>query len=313
MGNWTKKLYDYFEVEQSSKTQDCTTDIGLRLNDCQDYPTHVLQLTDVENNLTTLAEEASNCSSRSTIEGSRSSLITKDVEACNYAVDRPTTKRDRVLSNNQVNATTAHNSQLRISKTSVHKTKSKTERNVDQKSVEQLGLNTLNLFSRSPQRKNALAGIVPRDENESIIKNKLKEKTKLSKVHPACTTLSDQIVNQNSDLNKNNVSEILKNDGCKEINETNQKFSKAKTPKKLQRRRVTQHSLDVVLDGVSSSGTDIEVYIDGPYGAPSQHIFQAEHAVLIGAGIGVTPFASILQSIHERYKVAKRICPNCKY
>ncbi|XP_033121343.1 NADPH oxidase 5-like [Anneissia japonica] len=105
----------------------------------------------------------------------------------------------------------------------------------------------------------------------------------------------------------------LKNDGCKEINETNQKFSKAKTPKKLQRRRVTQHSLDVVLDGVSSSGTDIEVYIDGPYGAPSQHIFQAEHAVLIGAGIGVTPFASILQSIHERYKVAKRICPNCKY
>ena len=40
-----------------------------------------------------------------------------------------------------------------------------------------------------------------------------------------------------------------------------------------------------------------KVYIDGPYGTPSTHIFQAEHAVLIGAGIGVTPFASILQSI----------------
>ena len=40
-----------------------------------------------------------------------------------------------------------------------------------------------------------------------------------------------------------------------------------------------------------------QVFIDGPYGTPSTHIFQAEHAVLIGAGIGVTPFASILQSI----------------
>jgi len=40
-----------------------------------------------------------------------------------------------------------------------------------------------------------------------------------------------------------------------------------------------------------------QIYIDGPYGTPSTRIFQAEHAVLIGAGIGVTPFASILQSI----------------
>jgi len=43
-----------------------------------------------------------------------------------------------------------------------------------------------------------------------------------------------------------------------------------------------------------------QVYIDGPYGTPSTHIFQAEHAVLIGAGIGVTPFASILQSVMMR-------------
>ena len=44
----------------------------------------------------------------------------------------------------------------------------------------------------------------------------------------------------------------------------------------------------------------MQVFIDGPYGTPSTHIFQAEHAVLIGAGIGVTPFASILQSIMMR-------------
>ena len=41
----------------------------------------------------------------------------------------------------------------------------------------------------------------------------------------------------------------------------------------------------------------LEVYIDGAHGAPSSAIFQAEHAVLVATGIGVTPFASILQSI----------------
>lgn len=43
----------------------------------------------------------------------------------------------------------------------------------------------------------------------------------------------------------------------------------------------------------------LEIYIDGPFGAPSSNIFRAEHAVLIGTGIGVTPFASILQSVRS--------------
>ena len=53
--------------------------------------------------------------------------------------------------------------------------------------------------------------------------------------------------------------------------------------------------------------------MDGPYGAPSSHIFRAQHAVLIGTGIGVTPFASILQSIMHRYWNARQDCPNCKF
>ena len=40
--------------------------------------------------------------------------------------------------------------------------------------------------------------------------------------------------------------------------------------------------------------------VDGPFGSPSSNIYRAEHAVLVGTGIGVTPFASILQSIAYR-------------
>lgn len=41
----------------------------------------------------------------------------------------------------------------------------------------------------------------------------------------------------------------------------------------------------------------LTAHVDGPYGSPSARIFQSRFAVLIGAGIGVTPFASVLESI----------------
>lgn len=44
------------------------------------------------------------------------------------------------------------------------------------------------------------------------------------------------------------------------------------------------------------------VRIDGPYGAPAEDVFKSEVAILIGAGIGVTPFASILKHIWYRQK-----------
>ena len=56
-----------------------------------------------------------------------------------------------------------------------------------------------------------------------------------------------------------------------------------------------------------------QIFIDGPYGAPSSHIFRAQHAVLIATGIGVTPFASILQSIMHKYWKARHTCPRCAH
>ena len=41
----------------------------------------------------------------------------------------------------------------------------------------------------------------------------------------------------------------------------------------------------------------VPVYLDGSYGTPSSNIFESKNAILIGSGIGVTPFAAILKSI----------------
>ncbi|XP_041356089.1 NADPH oxidase 5-like isoform X2 [Gigantopelta aegis] len=55
----------------------------------------------------------------------------------------------------------------------------------------------------------------------------------------------------------------------------------------------------------------VRAYIHGPYGTSTREIFEAEHAVLISTGIGVTPYAAILQSIMCRLKQAKALCPKC--
>jgi predicted ferric reductase len=44
----------------------------------------------------------------------------------------------------------------------------------------------------------------------------------------------------------------------------------------------------------------MEAQLDGPYGAPAEDVFRTEVAVLVGAGIGVTPFASVLASLLAR-------------
>ena len=66
--------------------------------------------------------------------------------------------------------------------------------------------------------------------------------------------------------------------------------------------RLTVHARSLgnwtsALRRVVEAGGASTAYLDGPYGSPSRHVFEARFAVMIGAGIGVTPFASILESI----------------
>jgi NADPH oxidase len=46
------------------------------------------------------------------------------------------------------------------------------------------------------------------------------------------------------------------------------------------------------------------IRVDGPFGAPAEDVLENEIAVLIGAGIGVTPWASVLKHILNQLKSA---------
>ncbi|KAJ2906380.1 hypothetical protein GGI21_004048 [Coemansia aciculifera] len=50
------------------------------------------------------------------------------------------------------------------------------------------------------------------------------------------------------------------------------------------------------------------IMVDGPYGAPTQHVFDYSTIVLVGGGIGVTPMCSVLKSLYYQLTIAPHLC-----
>ena len=56
----------------------------------------------------------------------------------------------------------------------------------------------------------------------------------------------------------------------------------------------------------------VQVYIDGPYGAGQQDWFKYEVSVLVGGGIGVTPYASILKDFVHMTSIKNTFKMKCQ-
>lgn len=72
-----------------------------------------------------------------------------------------------------------------------------------------------------------------------------------------------------------------------------------------------QYCVHELLLDESLGDFDMQVYVDGPYGEGHQDWYRYEVAILVGGGIGVTPFASILKDIVHKSKIADLRFP-CK-
>ena len=60
-------------------------------------------------------------------------------------------------------------------------------------------------------------------------------------------------------------------------------------------------------------GGKIPVRLDGPYAGSTTSTWNYEHCVYVAGGIGVTPFASLLQSIMRQFKDSMTKCANCSH
>ncbi|CAF0958810.1 unnamed protein product [Rotaria sordida] len=54
------------------------------------------------------------------------------------------------------------------------------------------------------------------------------------------------------------------------------------------------------------------IVINGPYSSCARYIFDCKHVVLIGSGIGITPYASILSSLMARFRMQRTVCKHCQ-
>lgn len=71
------------------------------------------------------------------------------------------------------------------------------------------------------------------------------------------------------------------------------------------------HNFREILSQRKSAGEPYpKLYVDGPFGEGHQDWYRFEAAVLVGGGIGVTPFASILKELVHRFNIGARV--QCK-
>ncbi|BFG05696.1 NADPH oxidase 5 [Drosophila madeirensis] len=164
--------------------------------------------------------------------------------------------------------------------------RSESERTFDDKRVRRARNNSVGLAYLSPQNK-SLAQSFRYMRNKPTI---IAFKTPSMEEHEGQSQLAMAPENSGSPASRAEQGEL----------------SKAESSDRLQMTRLSLTQTEAV-------SKPLEIFIDGPYGAPSSHIFGAQHAVLIGTGIGVTPFASILQSIMHRYWKARHSCPRCQF
>ncbi|CAF3834648.1 unnamed protein product [Rotaria sordida] len=53
------------------------------------------------------------------------------------------------------------------------------------------------------------------------------------------------------------------------------------------------------------------IWIEGPYSSSTSYTFDCEHVVLIGAGIGITPYAGVLESLMYQFREQQNKCQHC--
>lgn len=55
------------------------------------------------------------------------------------------------------------------------------------------------------------------------------------------------------------------------------------------------------------------VLINGPYSSCARYVFNCKQVVLIGGGIGITPYASILSSLMAQFRLSRHVCSQCNH
>ena len=103
----------------------------------------------------------------------------------------------------------------------------------------------------------------------------------------------------------------------KDMSETNSNDMPVKVYRADLKREQEMPRDDEVVSESHSATSDTSakkepIVINGPYSSCARYIFDCKHAVLIGGGIGITPYASILSSLMAQFRASRTVCNHCQ-
>lgn len=59
------------------------------------------------------------------------------------------------------------------------------------------------------------------------------------------------------------------------------------------------------LRDLETNGGNIKIGLDGPFGAPAQRFYDYDYSIIVGGGIGITPFSAILTDLEESFSESR--------
>ncbi|XP_017794538.1 PREDICTED: NADPH oxidase 5 [Habropoda laboriosa] len=322
VGEWTNSLYSYFEKEQmklqrnnmfpieSSSNANISANILPNKKYNLSLSEKVLPATSTERNYSGFDNPVFTADSNEMIQSPQSAIGTANINRISneqrfrrlllgkMPLEKSVSVPDMQTRRQKKERMTALRDYMR----------SESERNFNERQMRCARLKSLDEAYSSPQNRGLAQSFRYMRTKPTIIAFKTPnlEKCKFKTETPTSEdTMSQTRINEHESSSSN----LFRTQTAAEEGELQTKFGEVSTRNIDDTKSHT--SLQITQNYIVEK--PLEIFLDGPYGAPSSHIFQAQHAVLIATGIGVTPFASILQSIMHRYWKARHTCPQCNF
>ncbi|PIK46140.1 putative NADPH oxidase 5-like [Apostichopus japonicus] len=278
LGDWTQQLLDYFKRTQNRRRSVCESfspKKGKSLFSLEEDSSDDEADTDADDiELTTIANTSQNRKPISMYENENDSMVTFNVDSEPTCAPTLTVDDD-----NRVDNGSSHQSSLRPKKP----LRRRVEFRTPDQDIPEIIIETPGTVETSLRSKRGRLGS-PKKNVSSVASD------------------SELVMNESTDIELDIVPAEIKSRRSRLVHMSS-----------------TQTSIDLkdecvnVVSTTDNDSTGLQVYVDGPYGTSTRRIFEADHVVMIAGGIGVTPFASVLQSIMYRFEQIPLNCPNCSH
>lgn len=320
VGEWTNRLYSYFETEQAKCDKQNYNSASMRIKGGNGIQIRIDDARDLKNKgVASRNYQTPNMQSIKatyTSDSINNSIARKENGITNLAFE-PDNNGSTFGTKSEETATLNNGKEIDPSTTETANSTKKFVKSVSVPDFEnRLGKQEKNSMYIRRKPKIITLDVPSDEESTDSEEEKILEKDQINGVklmeNETHVTITENAFSDSPALNDTSALAAEEGKVRRKSRQEEARQRKISRQEERQMRRKSRRA-EINAGGGCAIGKPLAIFVDGPFGAPSSHIFHAQHAVLIATGIGVTPFASILQSIMRKYWKARHTCPKCTH